>query len=98
MTSHSTMAPMAVRRSAVCWKRPGKRRSSPREFPSNSYSPPELSMDEKTRKEMAIRLFEEAHRKQMGRELDEAVELYRKSIDSFPTAEAYTFLSWTYSF
>src|SRR5262249_48491632 len=31
-------------------------------------------------------------------ELDEAVELYQKSIESFPTAEAYTFLGWTYSF
>ena len=31
-------------------------------------------------------------------ELEEAVELYRKSIESFPTAEAYTFLGWTYSF
>ena len=29
--------------------------------------------------------------------LDEAVELYKKSIEAYPTAEAYTFLGWTYS-
>ena len=34
----------------------------------------------------------------MNGELDEAVELYKKSIESYPTAEAYTFLGWTYSF
>ncbi len=33
----------------------------------------------------------------MKRELDEAVELYKKSIEAYPTAEAYTFLGWTYS-
>jgi tetratricopeptide (TPR) repeat protein len=34
----------------------------------------------------------------MQGELDMAVELYRKSIELYPTAEAYTFLGWTYSF
>ena len=33
----------------------------------------------------------------MKRELDEAVGLYKKSIEAYPTAEAYTFLGWTYS-
>ena len=33
----------------------------------------------------------------MKKELDEAVELYKKSIEAYPTAEAYTFLGWTYS-
>jgi Tfp pilus assembly protein PilF len=55
-------------------------------------------MDEETRKELAVRFFEEAHRKQMKGELEEAVELYKKSIEAYPTAEAYTFLGWTYSF
>jgi Tfp pilus assembly protein PilF len=55
-------------------------------------------MDEETRRELASRFFHEAYRKQMNQELDEAAELYRKSIESFPTAEAYTFLGWTYSF
>jgi len=55
-------------------------------------------MDEETRKELAVRFFEEAYRKQMKGELDEAAELYKKSIEAYPTAEAYTFLGWTYSF
>jgi Tfp pilus assembly protein PilF len=46
----------------------------------------------------ANRLFHEAYRKQMDGDLEGAAELYRKSIESFPTAEAYTFLGWTYSF
>ena len=54
-------------------------------------------MDEE-RKQRAIRLFEEAYKLQMKGELDEAAGLYKKSIEFFPTAEAYTFLGWTYSF
>jgi tetratricopeptide (TPR) repeat protein len=46
----------------------------------------------------AIRLFNEAYRKQMSQEFDEAVELYKQSIACCPTAEAHTFLGWTYSF
>jgi tetratricopeptide (TPR) repeat protein len=34
----------------------------------------------------------------MKGELDEAVDLYKQSIAAHPTAEAYTFLGWTYSF
>lgn len=55
-------------------------------------------MDEETRKQRAIRLFEEAYQHQMKGELDEAAALYKKSIENWPTAEAYTFLGWTYSF
>ena len=55
-------------------------------------------MDEETRRSLAERLFEEAYRKQMSQELNEAAELYLKSIEAYPTAEAYTFLGWTYSF
>ena len=54
-------------------------------------------MDDDTRQELAIRLFQQAYRRQMNREFDEAVELYKKSIEAYPTAEAYTFLGWTYS-
>ena len=54
-------------------------------------------MDEDVRRELASRFFEEAYRKQMKGELEAAVELYGKSIESFPTAEAYTFRGWTYS-
>jgi Tfp pilus assembly protein PilF len=54
-------------------------------------------MDDDARKELAIRLFKEAYEHQMNRELDQAAELYKKSIEAYPTAEAYTFLGWTYS-
>jgi Tfp pilus assembly protein PilF len=53
-------------------------------------------MDEETRKHLAERFLKEAYRMQMKGQFDEAVELYKKSIESFPTAEAYTFLGWTY--
>ena len=39
-----------------------------------------------------------AYTQQMNGHLNDAIELYRKSISIFPTAEAYTFLGWTYSF
>jgi tetratricopeptide (TPR) repeat protein len=47
---------------------------------------------------LAIEIFRDAYRHQMKGELREAVELYRQSIETYPTAEAYTFLGWTYSF
>src|SRR5262252_5011349 len=54
-------------------------------------------MAEETRQARAERLFRKAYQHQMKKELDEAVELYKKSIEAYPTAEAYTFLGWTYS-
>jgi tetratricopeptide (TPR) repeat protein len=47
---------------------------------------------------IAIELFQDAYRHQMKGDLNEAAELYRQSIEAYPTAEAYTFLGWTYSF
>ena len=55
-------------------------------------------MSEKESLEKAVRLFHEAYRFQMQGKLDEAVRLYHESISSHPTAEAHTFLGWTYSF
>ena len=49
-------------------------------------------------KREAWQLFQQAYERQMKGELEEAVALYKKSIDMHPTAEAYTFLGWTYSF
>jgi Tfp pilus assembly protein PilF len=49
-------------------------------------------------KREAWQLFQQAYERQMKGELEEAVALYKKSIDAHPTAEAYTFLGWTYSF
>jgi tetratricopeptide (TPR) repeat protein len=42
--------------------------------------------------------FERAYRAQMEQRLDEAIAWYKKSIELYPTAEAHTFLGWTYSF
>lgn len=46
----------------------------------------------------AWNLFQQAYECQMKGQLDEAIKLYQSSIEAFPTAEAYTFLGWTYSF
>jgi Tfp pilus assembly protein PilF len=50
------------------------------------------------RQQMATRYFQQAYELQMKGQLDEAIQFYRLSIDTCPTAEAYTFLGWTYSF
>jgi len=55
-------------------------------------------VDRDDRLEEAARLLHEAYKKQMNQEFDEAVALYLKSIECYPTAEAHTFLGWTYSF
>ncbi|MGQ0792631.1 MAG: tetratricopeptide repeat protein [Deltaproteobacteria bacterium] len=46
----------------------------------------------------AMELFQKAYEHQMNGDLDRAVELYKRSIEIHPTAEAHTFLGWTYSF
>lgn len=42
--------------------------------------------------------FQEAYQAQMEGDYDRAAELYRASIALRPTAEAYTFLGWTFHF
>jgi Tfp pilus assembly protein PilF len=49
-------------------------------------------------KRRAIALFNEAFEAQQAGDYDAAIKLYKESIRAFPTAEAYTFLGWTYSF
>ncbi len=46
----------------------------------------------------AVEVFESAYASQMDGHYDEAIKLYKESIEIFPTAEAYTFLGWTHSF
>jgi Tfp pilus assembly protein PilF len=46
----------------------------------------------------AMQLFQEAYQRQMRGDLEEAIALYTRSIETFPTAEGYTFRGWTYSF
>jgi Tfp pilus assembly protein PilF len=48
--------------------------------------------------EEAERYFKRAYTSQMNGDLAEAIQLYRRSIELHPTAEAHTFLGWTYSF
>jgi len=55
----------------------------------------EVSRD---RLEKAAELFQQAYHSQMQGELGTAMQLYQASIQAHPTAEAYTFLGWTYSF
>lgn len=54
-------------------------------------------MDDDDREE-AARLFQEAYEHQREGRLEQAIEAYRRSIELHPTAEAHTFLGWTYSF
>jgi tetratricopeptide (TPR) repeat protein len=57
-----------------------------------------LSEEEAGRKQAALGFFQQAYEAQMRGDLDEAADLYKQSIEAFPTAEAHTFLGWTYSF
>jgi Tfp pilus assembly protein PilF len=54
-----------------------------------------MSLDQQ---QLAWKVLQQAYRAQMQGEYDRAIELYSKSLDIFPTAEAHTFLGWTYHF
>jgi len=54
-------------------------------------------MDESQRFE-ALEVFHKAYECQMRGEIEQAANLYQKSIELYPTAEAHTFLGWAYSF
>jgi tetratricopeptide (TPR) repeat protein len=55
-------------------------------------------MNEQDSRKQATEYFQLAYECQMRGDYDEAIALYSRSIDCFPTAEAYTFRGWTYSF
>ena len=57
-----------------------------------------LTEEQAARKREALLCFQLAFKAQMSGELDEAADLYRRSIEAYRTAEAHTFLGWTYSF
>jgi Tfp pilus assembly protein PilF len=63
---------------------------------SGAYNSP--AMGEAKDRERAMELWHQAYRRQMDGDLEGAIELYRRSIAVCPTAEAHTFLGWTYSF
>lgn len=46
----------------------------------------------------ALDLVRRAYRRQMEGSLDDAIALYRRSLEVCPTAEGHTFLGWSYSF
>jgi tetratricopeptide (TPR) repeat protein len=46
----------------------------------------------------ARQLFQEAYQAQLAQNYDSAIGLYQRSIETYPTAEAHTFLGWVYSF
>ncbi len=46
----------------------------------------------------AMKYFHEGYRAQLQRDYYKAIEKYQESIEVYPTAEAHTFLGWTYSF
>lgn len=48
--------------------------------------------------ERAMEFVQEAMQYQMAGDLDEAIRLYKESIDLYPTADAHTYLGWAYSF
>ena len=53
-------------------------------------------MEDISKKQAKI-MFDRAYRQQRRGNLSEAIVLYRQSIDLQPSAEAHTFLGWTYS-
>ncbi len=50
------------------------------------------------KRDKAVARFYDAYKAQLKKRYADAVRLYHESIDCYPTAEAYTFLGWTYSF
>jgi Tfp pilus assembly protein PilF len=52
--------------------------------------------DNEIQRQQAKILFDRAYRQQMKGELASAINLYKRAIAIHPTAEAYTFLGWTY--
>ena len=45
---------------------------------------------------LAIKIFQDAYRLQLAGDLDSAANLYRRSIEIHPTAEAHTYLGFAY--
>lgn len=54
-------------------------------------------MSDDVSKQQALILVDRAHRHQMRGEYADAIILYERSLALWPTAEAHTFLGWTYS-
>ncbi len=46
----------------------------------------------------AQELVQQGYELQMAKQYEQAINLYKQSIEVYPTAEAHTFLGWAYSF
>jgi Tfp pilus assembly protein PilF len=55
-------------------------------------------MEDALLKQQALQLWNEAVRYHRQGDFQEAIALYTKSIETYPTAEAYTFRGWAYQF
>ena len=55
-------------------------------------------MEDRQTLRRATELWRQGYRYQAGGNVDRAIELYRQSIELYPTAEAHTFLGWAMSF
>jgi Tfp pilus assembly protein PilF len=55
-------------------------------------------IDDEDRITKAQELFQQAYELQVAGSYERAIRLYKQSIAVYPTAEAHTFLGWTYSF
>jgi len=55
-------------------------------------------MDDGSLKHEALRLWMQGQEYHLRGDLDRAIELYTNSLELYPTAEAYTFRGWAYSF
>lgn len=57
-----------------------------------------MAMQSSDQRDRAVQFFRQAYALQMQGEYQRAIELYTRSIETYPTAEAYTFRGWSYSF
>ena len=67
----------------------------------NRYDDDRFDEDERSaddRLTSAQELIQQAYDLQMAKQYEQAISLYKQSIEVYPTAEAHTFLGWTYSF
>jgi len=57
-----------------------------------------MTMELDPKLDKALKLLERAYERQRAGDFEAAVHLYKASIDERPTAEAHTYLGWTYSY
>jgi Tfp pilus assembly protein PilF len=57
-----------------------------------------MTLERDPKLDRALRLLERAYERQRAGDFEAAVRLYKASIEERPTAEAHTYLGWTYSY